>query len=96
MRILAIEVSSRDAPPELVRPHLRGEALRVWELWQAGIIRDAYFRQDRPEAVLMLECRDPAEARLVLQSLPLVQAGLIAFDLFPLRAYSGFSRLFAK
>jgi hypothetical protein len=44
--------------------------------------------------VLVLECRNEVEAREALESLPLVNAGLIAFDLIPLRAYPGFSRLF--
>lgn len=45
-------------------------------------------------AVLVLECADVAEADAVLTSLPLVAAGLIAFEVLPLRAYPGFSRLF--
>lgn len=96
MKILAIEKASRAAGPGVFGPQLRDEALKVWELWQAGIIREAYFRQDRTEAVLVLECRDGAEARQVLGSLPLVREGLITFDVIPLRAYSGFSRLFAS
>jgi len=43
----------------------------------------------------MLECADADEARAVLDTLPLVQAGLIAFDVWPLVPYSGFARLFA-
>ncbi len=95
MKILAIEKASSGAGAGALRPHLRGEALKVWQLWQAGVIREAYFRQDRAEAVLVLECRDEAEAQGHLASLPLVGAGLITFDVIPLRTYSGFSRLFA-
>jgi hypothetical protein len=41
-----------------------------------------------------LECQDVEEANEVISSLPLVQAGLIAFDLIPLIPYPGFARLF--
>jgi hypothetical protein len=43
---------------------------------------------------LILECRDADEAHQVLSRLPLVRAGLIAFDVIPLIPYPGFSRLF--
>lgn len=35
-----------------------------------------------------------AEARTALASLPMVAAGLIRFEVVPLRAYPGFARLF--
>jgi hypothetical protein len=38
----------------------------------------------------------PAAAREAIDSLPLVAAGLIDFDLVPLKPYPGFARLFAK
>jgi len=54
-----------------------------------------YFRADREEAVLVLECADVEEARAALNTLPLVREKLIGFDLIPLKAYPGFARLFA-
>ncbi len=78
------------------QPHLKAEARRVWELHQAGVVREMYFRDDQPTAVLVLECGNLEEARNVLATLPLVQAGLIALELIPLRAYPGFARLFAE
>ena len=78
--------------PEL----LQAEAQRAWELQQAGVIRELYFRADRSEAVLVLECADVDEARSVLGTLPLVREQLIGFELIPLIAYPGFARLFAE
>ena len=95
MKILAMEVETEGVTPEQFSPHLKAEARRVWELYQSGRIRELYFRADRSEAVLILECEDPLEAQHVLQSLPLVQAGLIRFEVIPLIPYSGFDRLFA-
>ena len=94
MKILAIEVESPDATAEQFGPHLRPEARRVWELYAAGVIREAYFDASRHVAVLMLECAHLDAAQSALNSLPLVQAGLIRFELYPLTAYTGFARLF--
>ena len=96
MRILALEravpgVAAAAFTPDL----LKAEAERVWELQQAGVLRETYFRADRPDAVLVLECAGAAEADRVLGTLPLVAAGLIAFEVIPLRPYPGLARLFA-
>jgi muconolactone delta-isomerase len=94
MKILALERELPGATAEDFRPHLKAESRRAWELYQAGVFREMYFRADEAVAVLVLECADVAEAHAVLNTLPLVQAGLIAFDVIPLRAYPGFARLF--
>ena len=94
MRIIALEKEKPGFSVEEFRPHLKAEATRVWELYQAGIIREIYFRADVSEAVLILECADVNEASAVLATLPLVEAGLISFDIIPLRPYPGFARLF--
>ena len=96
MKVLAMEIETEDAGPEQYQRHLKTEARRVWELYQSGVIREFYFRADRPEAVLILECRDEKEAQQVLDSLPLVQAGLITFEVIPLIPYPGFARLFER
>jgi hypothetical protein len=96
MKVLAL---GRDTAPAddprfaEVRP---AEARRAWELYQADVIREIYFRADRPNGVLVLEVPDLAVAREVIDSLPLVAAGLIDFDLVPLKPYPGFARLFAE
>lgn len=94
MKILALEKEMPAAQPADFAPHLQAEARRVWELTQQGKLRETYFRTDRDEAVLILECDSLDEARAVLDSLPLVQAGLITFDCIPLKPYPGFARLF--
>jgi hypothetical protein len=97
MKILAIEhelpgVKSTAFTPELKR----AEAARAWELYQAGTFRELYFCRDHPSAVLMLECADEAAAEDILNTLPLVKAGLITFELMPLIPYPGFGRLFGE
>lgn len=94
MKILAMEIETEGVRPEQFQPHLKAEARRVWELYQRGAIRELYFRADRSEAVLILECEDVPVAQETLSSLPLVQAGLIRFEVIPLVPYPGFARLF--
>jgi muconolactone delta-isomerase len=96
MKILALEKELPGVTEEQFRLHLNAEAARAWELYQAGLIRELYFRQDWPGAVLMLECTDVEAASEILNTLPLVKVGLITFDLIPLKAYPGFARLFAE
>ncbi|MCC6615148.1 MAG: superoxide dismutase [Anaerolineae bacterium] len=96
MQILALEREQPGLAPDACMPHLRAEAARVWELQQAGILREIYFDADQHTAVLMLECADVDEARRILSEMPLVQAGLITFDVIPLAPYPGFARLFAE
>ena len=94
MKILAIEKETPETTDEQFAPFLRQEANRVWELYTSGVIRELYFRRDRQEAVLILECQDTHEASQVLESLPLVANGLISFEVLPLVPYTGFERLF--
>lgn len=94
MKILALEKEVPGTNDEQFTPHLQAEAHRAWELYRDGVFRELYFRHDREEAVLILECKDTDEANQALNSLPLVKNGLIAFEVIPLTPYPGFERLF--
>ncbi len=95
MKILAIERDVNGVQSEAFTAALKkAEAARIWEHYQAGVIRELYFRADQTSAVLVLECADVNEAMHVLESLPLVGQGLIKFEIIPLAAYPGFARLF--
>jgi hypothetical protein len=95
MKILALEHEAPNATSEGFQQYAKDEARKVWELVQAGVVRESYFRADRSEAVLVLECQTVDEAREVLSKLPFVQNHLITFELIPLKAYPGFERLFS-
>lgn len=95
MKILALEIELPGAEGSAFRTLAKEEAARIWELYQEGVIRELYFRKDRPEAVLILECAGVEEAAKLLSTLPLVEMGLIDFELIPLVAYPGFARLFS-
>ncbi len=94
MKYLAFEKEKPGVIDEDFQPYLIAEAERAWDLYTQGIVRELYFRADDHTAVLVLECSESGEACIALDSLPLVQAGLISFELIPLIPYDGYSRLF--
>lgn len=96
MKILALDKMMAGATPEKIYPHLKEEAAKAWELHTQGTIREMYFRQDRPGAVLVMECASVEEARQIIDTLPLVKAGLVDFDIIPLGAFVPLGTLFAK
>jgi hypothetical protein len=96
MKMLAFEVDKPGLTAADFAPYLKAEARRVWELQQASLIRELYFRADQHTAVLMLECATLEDAQAALNSLPLVERGLITFELMPLKPYDGFARLFSE
>ncbi len=96
MKILAIEHEIPGAVRESFQRYATEEARKAWDLHQAGLIRELYFRSDRNEAVLVLECASVEEAERSLRALPFVREELIDFELIPLKAYPGFERLFGR
>jgi len=94
VKILALEHNRPTATTDGFQQYAKDEARKVWELVQAGVIRESYFRADRSEAIFVLECSAVNEAHEALSTLPFVENQLITFELIPLKAYSGFERLF--
>lgn len=96
MKILAIEKELKEKDHTNFEPHLKSEALNVWELVKDDIIREIYFDALKHTAVIILECESVEVAKNVLTNLPLVREKFITFEFIPLTAYNGFERLFMK
>jgi hypothetical protein len=96
MKILAIEREFPDIPSHAFKPFLMEESAQIWGLYQAGIIREAYFHANQPNAILIMESANVEAARQTLSTLPLVREGFIDFEIIPLVAYPGFFRLFSE
>ena len=94
MKILAIEKEIEGITVDDFKPHLETEALKVWDLYKKGIIREIYYRGDETRAVLIIECENFEKAKEILSTLPLVKENLITFEIIPLVPYPGFERLF--
>ncbi|MDX9856452.1 MAG: superoxide dismutase [candidate division Zixibacteria bacterium] len=93
MKFLALEIELPGIDENAYEPHLKDEARRVHQLYLDGILREIYFRGDKPLAVIVLECDSLDLARRAIDSLPLVQKGLIQFEVAPLQPYPGWGRL---
>lgn len=94
MQIIALERELQRLPKAAGESILREEARALWALQQEGLVRSAFFRSDRKEAVLIIEAPSAAECEARLGRLPLVQGEYITFELIPLVPYNGFARLF--
>jgi len=92
MKFLAIENENTNEHFIFSGELLREEALKVYQLYLDGIIREIYFNDDHC-AVLMLECLSRQIAEDILSGLPLVQNGLIRFELTELKPYTGYERI---
>lgn len=94
MKIIALEKEVAQPGGEAQSGVYAAEARRVWQLHLDGIIREIYFRRNTHTAVLILECSSLEEANAHLQTLPLLQAGIISFETAILDPYTGYARLF--
>lgn len=95
MKFIALE---KDVPgvvaEQIPASVLEAEAAEVWRLYQAGTLREIYYRHDRKAAVIILECPDLGAAQKVIAGLPLVRERYIDFDVAGLVPYRGFLRMF--
>ncbi len=88
MKILAI-VHRVDRPDEEFAPHLAAEAKEALTMWADDDIRELYSRVDGKGAVIVFEAADGDAADALMQRLPLVQAGLLTYELYPVKPYRG-------
>lgn len=96
MQILALSRRRPGTTPERLALLAEAEAARAFELLAAGVLRSAHLCPERPGSVLVLECPSLEEARAVLATLPMVQQGLIEFELARMLPYTGVRALFAE
>ena len=84
MKILAIDKVLPDATPDKVKENFMKEVNHTIKMYLADVVREMYFRQDRSGTILMLEAPSMEDARTLIDRMPMVQAGLIDFDLIPI------------
>jgi len=96
MKIIAVDRILPTATEEKIRNVVIQEAMHTWTLYSKDVIREMYFRKDRPGVVLVLECANAAEARQLLSTFPLVTAGVIEFEVIPVGYFVPFGTLISK
>ena len=95
VKVLAIGHAQTGIRWEHIAPYVGEEARSVWELYESDRVREFYLRADhRPGVVLVFECDDVSEAERLVAALPMVEGGLLDFEVIPLRPYIGFRELF--
>ena len=95
VKVLAIGHPRSGVRWEHIAPYVGEEARYVWERYESDQVREFYLRADhRPGVVLVLECDDVTEAERLVATLPMAEAGLLDFELIPLRPFMGFRALF--
>lgn len=96
MKILCLDLPAEGVTMEQYAPHMTAEALHAWKLYKSGILRDIYFRQDRPGVAIFLECDSVKEAQTLMSDFPLANAGLLSFECIPLGTFANWENLFAS
>lgn len=86
-QILAMDRILPGATEDKVKALLNDEVRALVNLYLGGKIRQWYFRQDRPGAILILEVGSLEEAEQLVAGLPLTRSGLLAYDLIPIGPY---------
>jgi hypothetical protein len=95
VKVLAIGHAQTGIRWEHIYPYVGEEARSVWELYESDQVREFYLRADhRPGVVLVFESDDVNEAERLVAALPIVKAGLLNFEVIPLRPYIGIRELF--
>ncbi|AXV81657.1 superoxide dismutase [Ralstonia solanacearum] len=95
MKLLCLDVPTPGVNLEQYQPHLLDEARHAWQLYKSGIVRDFYFRQDRPGVALIAECNSVEAAKQALNEFPLAKAGIIGWEVIPLGPFVNWELLFA-
>ncbi len=94
MKILFLDRPKPGATFEKYQPYLLDEVRHTWASYKSGLIREIYFRQDRPGVAIMMEAASVEEAKKAFAEFPLVKAGLLDFEAIPLGAFANWELLF--
>jgi len=94
MRVLAIlRPPPGGDPREAVMTHAREEMRALWDLYQAGIVREMYSPGGLG-AILVLETESIEDAAKHLERLPLLSHQIMSLELMELRPFSALQMLF--
>ena len=83
-RVLAIGHISTGASRDKIMPVMQQEVRDTVRLYLAGKLDQWFVRRDQSGVVFLLNVSTIAEARTLLDKLPLGEAKLMEFDLIPL------------
>jgi hypothetical protein len=97
MQYLVLATTSERIKYEEMPSLVHDEVRKVWDLYKSGLLRSIHHRGDVRGVVLMLEADNKEDVEKAMESLPLVQAGLVVINnVIPLKPYLSFERLFRE
>ena len=96
MQFLVLARVAEGVGMEQVLSHVKAEAETVWQKYSAEIVRSIYYIADMSGAVLMCEAPTLEAMQVIATQFPMAQAGVLKFEILPLKPYTGLESLFAK
>ncbi len=96
MQFLFLARVAQGISTEQVLPHVKDEAKAVWQNYSADVVQSIYFIADMSGAVLLCEAPDLATMQAIATQFPMAKAGVLTFEILPLKPYTGLEALFAK
>lgn len=82
MKIMAIATPTVALTPDVLKPHMPTEVHATLQLYLDGKVEQFWF-VEKSGPIFLMNVESIDEAKSALDSLPLVAAGLLAFDLKP-------------
>lgn len=96
MQFLVIARVAEGVSIEQVVTHVKAEAEAVWQKYSAEIVRSIHYIADMSGAVLMCEAANLEAMQEITAQFPMAKAGVLNFEILPLKPYTGLESLFAK
>ena len=89
MKIIIITHRSEDHAAGDFEPLMTPQAKKGLEYLEDEFVRELYTRRDGKGAVLVAEADSEEEARALCAEFPLVKAGLLRCEYYPVKAFRG-------
>lgn len=96
MQFLILARVAQGISIEQVLPHVKAEAEAVWQQYSAEILRSIHYIADMSGAVLLCEAPNLEAMQAITAQFPMAKAGVLKFEILPLKPYIGLESLFAK
>ena len=96
MQFLVIAKVLEGTSTQQISPLLKLEAAKVWEYYASGLVRTIHYIADMSGAVLLFEAPNDELVNQALAEFPMAKAGILQFELLPLKPYLGIGELFSS
>ncbi|MFB2894833.1 hypothetical protein ACE1CI_18135 [Aerosakkonemataceae cyanobacterium BLCC-F50] len=96
MQFLILARVAQGVSIEQVLPHVKAEAEAVWQQYSAEILRSIHYIADMSGAVIFCEAPNLEDMQAIADQFPMAKAGVLNFEILPLKPYTGLESLFAK